>query len=86
MMGGPQAPAAKSKNFKASFRRLLGELRPERPKVLFVLVLAVGSVFFAILGPKILGEATNVIFAGAVGQKIGQQVPPEPRSSRPSTA
>ena len=70
MMGGMQRPAAKSKNFKASFRRLLGELRPERPKILFVLVLAVGSVLFAILGPKILGEATNVIFAGVVGQQI----------------
>ena len=68
MMGGPQAPAAKSKNFKASFRRLLGEHRPERPKVLFVLILAIASVFFAILGPKILGQATNVIFEGVVGK------------------
>src|SRR4029077_5959759 len=56
--------------------RLLGELRPEGPKILVVLVLALGSVLFAILGPKILGEATNVIFAGVVGQQIGQQVPP----------
>ena len=72
-MGGLTTPAAKSKNFKASFRRLLGELRPEGSKVLVVLALAVGSVFFAILGPKILGAATNLIFAGAVGN----QLPPE---------
>ena len=69
-MGGMNLPAPKPKSFKASFRRLLGELRPEGPKILLVLVLAVGSVLFAILGPKILGEATNVIFAGVVGQQI----------------
>ncbi len=69
-MGGLTTPAAKSKNFKASFRRLLGELRPEGTKVLVVLALAVGSVFFAILGPKILGAATNLIFAGAVGLQL----------------
>ena len=69
-MGGMNLPAPKPKSFKASFRRLLGELRPEGPKILVVLVLAVGSVLFAILGPKILGEATNVIFAGVVGQQI----------------
>ena len=69
-MGGMNLPAPKPKSFKASFRRLLGELRPEGPKILVVLVLAVGSVLFAILGPKILGEATNVIFAGVVGKGI----------------
>ena len=69
-MGGLTTPAAKSKDFKGSFRRLLGELRPEGSKVLVVLALAVGSVFFAILGPKILGAATNLIFAGAVGNQL----------------
>jgi hypothetical protein len=69
-MGGMNLPAPKPKSFKTSFRRLLGELRPEGPKILVVLVLAVGSVLFAILGPKILGEATNVIFAGVVGQGV----------------
>jgi ATP-binding cassette subfamily B protein len=70
MMGGPQAPAAKSKNFRASFRRLLRELLPERRLIIAVLVLAVGSVLFAIVGPKILGNATNIIFAGVVGKQI----------------
>ena len=69
-MMGMQAPAAKSKDFKGSFRRLLRELRPEGTKVLVVVALAVGSVFFSILGPKILGAATNLIFAGVVGQEI----------------
>ncbi len=69
-MGGMNLPAPKPKSFKASFRRLLGELRPEGPRILVVLALAVGSVLFAIVGPKILGQATNVIFAGVVGQQM----------------
>ncbi len=65
-------PTAKPSNFRAGFKRLLGELRPERPKVLVVVLLAVISVTFAILGPKLLGNATNIIFEGAIGNQLGQ--------------
>src|SRR3954462_1718788 len=68
MMGGP--PPEKSKNFGASFRRLLGRLRPEAPRIAVVLVLAVGSVAFAGLGPKILGDAPNIIFEGFIGSRL----------------
>ncbi len=75
--GGPMGmgmmmPVQKPRNFKASFRRLAGELVPERYKVVAVVALGVVSVFFAILGPKMLGEATNIIFEGAVGNQLGQ--------------
>jgi ATP-binding cassette subfamily B protein len=65
-------PTAKPANFRVSFGRLLRELGPERLLVLVVFVLGVISVFFAIIGPKILGEATNVIFAGVVGEQLGK--------------
>ena len=73
--GGPgmmfmQAPAAKSKNFRASFRRLLGELGPERPKILAVLALGVISVVLSVVGPKLLGNATNVLFEGVIGKQL----------------
>ena len=73
--GGPgmmfmSAPAAKSKDFKGSFRRLLGELRPERLGIAVVLVLGVVSVFFSVIGPKLLGNATNVLFEGVVGKQF----------------
>lgn len=71
MMGmGMGLPAGKSKNFRASFRRLVNELRPERGKVLFVIGLGVLSVILAVVGPKLLGNATNVIFAGVVGRQF----------------
>jgi ATP-binding cassette subfamily B protein len=65
-----QAPAAKSKDFRGSFRRLLGELRPERLLLVAVLALGVISVVFAVIGPKLLGNATNVLFEGVVGKGL----------------
>jgi ATP-binding cassette subfamily B protein len=64
-------PTAKPANFRASFGRLLRELRPDRWLVLAVIGLAVISVTLAIIGPKLLGEATNVVFEGAVGTTLG---------------
>jgi ATP-binding cassette, subfamily B, multidrug efflux pump len=60
----------KSMNFGASARRLAGRLRPDRPKVLTVIVLGVLSVGLAVLGPKILGRATDLIFAGLFGKQM----------------
>jgi ATP-binding cassette, subfamily B, multidrug efflux pump len=68
--GGFGAPVAKPKNFRASARRLLGTLRPEAHLVAIVIVLAVISVTFAIAGPKILGNATNILFEGVIGQRM----------------
>jgi ATP-binding cassette subfamily B protein len=74
MMGiGMGLPPAKPKDFGSSLRRLLGLLRPEAWRIALVLLFAVISVTLAILGPKILGDATNLIFEGA----ISAQLPPE---------
>jgi ATP-binding cassette subfamily B multidrug efflux pump len=69
-MGG-----AKSKNFGPSFRRLLGELRPEAPKIIGVIVLAVVSVTLSVIGPKIMGNAFDAVTSGFMGKLIGQQFP-----------
>ncbi|WP_029287586.1 ABC transporter ATP-binding protein [Cellulomonas sp. HZM] len=66
-------PGEKSTNFKASGVRFLRELRPERFKIVLVLVLSVASVFLAVVGPKLLGRATNLIFDGYVGKRLGPQ-------------
>ena len=67
---GMGLPPQKSKDFGGTFRRLLGELRPEAPRIAVVLVLRGDQRRLAILGPKLLGEATNVIFEGAVGKQL----------------
>src|SRR5665648_321239 len=73
--GGPGGhalvmPTAKPKDFKGALRRLGGRLRAERLRIAVVLVLAVISVTFMIMGPKILGNATNILFDGVVSKQI----------------
>jgi ATP-binding cassette subfamily B multidrug efflux pump len=72
--GGPFAgmnvPAEKAMNFWPSARRLLGTLRPERLWLMLVLALAVASVAFSVIGPRLLGEGTNLIFAGVVSKNL----------------
>ncbi|MCX6373060.1 MAG: ABC transporter ATP-binding protein [Actinobacteria bacterium] len=63
-------PTAKAKDFKGTMRRLGGRLKHERLRIGLVIVLAVISVTFAVLGPKILGTATNILFEGVVGKQI----------------
>ena len=66
--GGLQAPVEKSKDFKGTTRRLLGRLRPDRFRLLAALAFGVASVGFTVSGPRILGEAMNVLFDGVVGR------------------
>ncbi|MFD7155351.1 ABC transporter ATP-binding protein [Kribbella sp. NPDC059898] len=63
-------PGDKSMNFLPSAKRLLGRLRPHRVQVAGVVLLAVCSVGLSVLGPKILGRATDIIFAGAIGKRL----------------
>jgi ATP-binding cassette subfamily B protein len=63
-------PGEKPLNFKASSRRLLGLLRPDRALLAAVLALGTASVALQVIGPKVLGHATDIIFAGVVGQRI----------------
>jgi len=66
-MGGMSTE--KALDFKNSGRRLLATLRPYRVLVVAALVLAVGSVTLAVLGPRLLGEAINVVFDGVLARK-----------------
>ena len=63
-------PAEKSLNFGPSLKRLLRRMRGERTGLVLVFLLAVGSVAFAVIGPKILGNATNIIYDGFVGRQL----------------
>jgi ATP-binding cassette subfamily B multidrug efflux pump len=63
-------PGDKSLDFLPSAKRLLKRLRPHRLQVSGVVLLAVFSVGLSVLGPKILGRATDIIFAGATGKRF----------------
>ncbi|MFL5681191.1 MAG: ABC transporter ATP-binding protein [Chloroflexota bacterium] len=71
MMGmGMGMPPAKPRNFRGALRRLAGHLGPERPLIVVVVLLAIISVTFAVVGPKILGNAINLIFEGAISRTL----------------
>jgi ATP-binding cassette, subfamily B, multidrug efflux pump len=72
---GPQfgsmgMPAEKSMNFGPSARRLVGRLAPHRTRVVAIIALAVVSVGLSVLGPKVLGRAVDIIFAGFIARRL----------------
>jgi ATP-binding cassette subfamily B multidrug efflux pump len=58
------------KDFRGSIFRLASRLKPERGIAFVVLILGTVSVFLTVLGPKILGNATNVIFEGVISSRL----------------
>jgi ATP-binding cassette subfamily B multidrug efflux pump len=60
----------KSMQFGPSARRLVARMRPDAGKALAVVVLAIVSVGLAVVGPRILGHATDLIFAGLFGRRL----------------
>jgi ATP-binding cassette subfamily B multidrug efflux pump len=59
-------------DFKRSSRRLLGMLSPERPLMIFALCLTTIAVVCNVLGPRLLGDATNQIFGGLAGKETAK--------------
>ena len=74
-------PMEKASSFGPSARRLLGRLAPERLGVVVVLVLGVVSVALNVVGPVVLGRATDVIFA-----RPARAGPPPRRGRRDAAA
>ncbi len=71
--GGPMfgaVPPGKSKDLGATLRKLMGRLRPERFWIVLAAILTGAGVGFTVLGPRLLGNATNVIFAGVIGRRL----------------
>ncbi|MFI1965195.1 ABC transporter ATP-binding protein [Streptomyces pathocidini] len=75
MMGG--GPAPHTMDFKGSGKRMLGQFRPERTTLYGMLAAVVGSVALSVAGPKILGDATDLVFAGIVGRQLPEGITKE---------
>ena len=72
-MGGPNgAPTPKAKNFKETTKKLIKNyLSKYKIALIVVIIFAIGSTIFNIVGPKILGNATTEVFNGIVGKLSG---------------
>ncbi|MEG0585043.1 MAG: ABC transporter ATP-binding protein [Christensenellaceae bacterium] len=62
----------KAKDFSGTAKRLLGYLKPYKKKMIVMLIFALIATMFLIIGPRLLGEATNTIFAGVANTIEGQ--------------
>ncbi len=69
--GGPGMAGEKAKDFKGTMKKLMAYLGEFKAAIFFVMVFAVGSTVFNIVGPKILGKATTELFNGLVGKVSG---------------
>lgn len=75
-MGGPMRSGGKApekaKNFKSTMKKLINNyLSKYKVALIIVIIFAIGSTIFTIVGPKILGNATTEIFNGLIGKLSG---------------
>ena len=74
-MGGPAAMmgtgGAKAKDFRGALKKLIKYLSQYKVSVIVVIAFSVLSTIFAIVGPKILGNATTKVFEGFMGMITG---------------
>ena len=70
---GPMAmmKGEKASDFKGTMKQLISYLGKYNLLILIVLTIAAASTVFAILGPRILGQATTLLFEGVVAQISG---------------
>lgn len=67
---GPMS-TERAKDFKGTMKKLMAYLGNYKIAIAFVMIFAIGSTIFNIVGPKILGKATTGIFNGLVGKISG---------------
>lgn len=68
---GPGQPVEKPKNFKRSMKMLFGKLARFRLSLAVIAIMAAGSTFFAVIGPKVMAIATNTLADGIMMKIAG---------------
>ena len=70
-------PGQSAKNFWPSTKRLLREMGPERAYLIAAILVGVVSVGFSVVGPRILGHATDIIFTGLISKGLPAGADPD---------
>lgn len=68
---GPGAPVEKAKDFKGSIGKLARYMSEYKLALVFVVIFAITSTVFNIIGPKLMGNATTEIFNGIIAKVNG---------------
>ena len=69
--GGMIMHGEKAKDFKGTFKKLIRYMAKYKFSLIIVMVFAIASTIFSIVGPKILGKATNTLFTGIMSKITG---------------
>lgn len=72
MRHGRGAPPEKAKDFKGTIKNLIKYIGVYKIAILVVMIFAIGSTIFNVIGPKILGNATTELFSGLIAKLSGQ--------------
>lgn len=70
--GGKMAPVEKAKDFKGTIKNLVKYIGGFKAAIIFVMFCAAASTIFAVIGPKVLGNATSVLYMGLMAQIEGK--------------
>ncbi|AMO62770.1 ABC transporter, transmembrane region [Mycolicibacterium phlei] len=68
--GMVQGPAQRSRDFTGSAVRLVKRLTPQRALASAVILLGIGGIAISVIGPRILGHATDLLFNGVLGRSL----------------
>jgi ATP-binding cassette subfamily B multidrug efflux pump len=68
---GQMRRGEKARNFKKTMRMLVGYLSVYKFRIIVVLIFAIASTVFDIIGPRVLGEATTALFEGVMAEIAG---------------
>ena len=61
---------ARSQDFTGTARRLLRRLSPQRRSLAAVVMMSLGGIALSVIGPRVLGHATDLLFNGAIGRRL----------------
>ncbi len=65
-----QSPTERSRDFTGSAIRLVKRLTPQRGPTAAVILLGVVGIAIGVIGPRILGHATDLLFNGVIGREL----------------
>lgn len=68
--GTPVAPPQRTRDFRGSALRLVRRLVPQRGLAISVVLLGVAGIAIGVIGPRILGHATDLLFNGVIGREL----------------
>ena len=68
--GVVQAPTERSRDFRGTIIRLIKRLTPQRGLTAAVMLLGIGGIALGVIGPRVLGHATDLLFNGVIGRRL----------------